>query len=367
MDRIPLNKLLEPCSADGGVGQNLEYDSRHISMCEHAEGTPEQEYGETLIAAQAPDWRELYKTSSELSIETRDLRVAVMMSESLCRLQGWIGLDDGLKVVSCWTVNFWDLVHPQLDESDGNDPVERLGILARLSHTDYLIEGVLQLPLAEEPALGSVTLQDLRRSPVASDERLESLTRPEIEAIFLSASTESLRNTGDLIQSCLQSVEQIEAFLNEKLGPGQWNADRLLAALRECADAVENAWGNRVGVVHHEAQAKAGMLPSDRANSLESEGETTSDAQSAATANESGVSLSDLEQPLVITSRAEAMEVLDCLCQYFHKYEPASPVPLLLQRAKRLIPMSFVDILRELAPNGLDQAMQSVGALNEES
>ena len=69
---------------------------------------------------------------------------------------------------------------------------------------------------------------------------------------------------------------------------------------------------------------------------------------------------------LKIETRADAMAALDSLCRYFQNHEPASPVPLLLERAKRLIPMSFVDILRELAPDGLSQAMQSVGATSTE-
>ena len=73
------------------------------------------------------------------------------------------------------------------------------------------------------------------------------------------------------------------------------------------------------------------------------------------------------QKNLVIGPRAESMSVLDGLCAYFETHEPASPVPLLLQRAKRLIPMSFVDILRELAPDGLQQAMQSVGASRGET
>ncbi|MEM8735345.1 MAG: type VI secretion system protein TssA [Planctomycetota bacterium] len=366
MDRIPLSKLLEPCASDGRVGQNLEYDSRHIAMCEAAEGTPEQEYGTTLVAAEPPNWRELLKSTKELSIETRDLRVAVMMTESLCRLQGWTGLSDGLQVVSGWTTEFWDEVYPQLDESDGNDPVERLGVLARLSHAHYLLDGLVQLPLADDPTLGTVTLQDIRRNMGvdAAEGQADKLTKPEIEAIFLSASTDFLRTTGDHIQRCLEAVEQIEAFLNAKIGTGQWAPERLLVALRECADAVENAWGNRVGLVHQNQR----QGPIDASH--QTEGGSALQAEETQEATD-GPSVPQNEpkpeQQIAITSRAEAMEVLDQLCVYFQKYEPASPVPLLLQRAKRLIPMSFVDILRELAPNGLDQAMQSVGALRDES
>ena len=43
-----------------------------------------------------------------------------------------------------------------------------------------------------------------------------------------------------------------------------------------------------------------------------------------------------------IRSRDDAMRVLDRVSEYFRKNEPSSPVPLLLQRAKRLISKSTV-------------------------
>ena len=41
----------------------------------------------------------------------------------------------------------------------------------------------------------------------------------------------------------------------------------------------------------------------------------------------------------------------------------SSPLPLLIDRAKRLAPMPFLDILRDLAPDGLAQAQTIAGTL----
>jgi type VI secretion system protein ImpA len=46
---------------------------------------------------------------------------------------------------------------------------------------------------------------------------------------------------------------------------------------------------------------------------------------------------------------------LDKLCDYFDRNEPSSPVPILLRRAKRLINKSFMDIVRDMASNGVSQ------------
>ena len=46
---------------------------------------------------------------------------------------------------------------------------------------------------------------------------------------------------------------------------------------------------------------------------------------------------------------------------YYERHEPSSPVPLLLKRAKRLVAKDFMEILRDLAPDGVDQAERISG------
>ena len=56
--------------------------------------------------------------------------------------------------------------------------------------------------------------------------------------------------------------------------------------------------------------------------------------------------------------------MIDKVCLYFERNEPSSPVPLLLQRAKRLISKDFLEILRDLTPDGVSQA-ELIGGVAE--
>jgi type VI secretion system protein ImpA len=67
-----------------------------------------------------------------------------------------------------------------------------------------------------------------------------------------------------------------------------------------------------------------------------------------------------------ITSREEIARMLDKACEYFHRYEPSSPVPLLLERAKRLMSKDFIEILRDLAPDGIPQ-FEVVSGINRQN
>ncbi|NOQ69154.1 MAG: type VI secretion system protein TssA, partial [Gammaproteobacteria bacterium] len=62
-----------------------------------------------------------------------------------------------------------------------------------------------------------------------------------------------------------------------------------------------------------------------------------------------------------INSQEDVIRVLDMACEYFKRHEPSSPVPLLLQRAKRLVAKDFMEILRDLTPAGVTQAEEISG------
>jgi type VI secretion system protein ImpA len=66
-----------------------------------------------------------------------------------------------------------------------------------------------------------------------------------------------------------------------------------------------------------------------------------------------------------VTTRAEAVRLLDLVCTYYRRNEPSSPLPLLIERAKRLAEKDFIEILRDLAPDGLQQARSVAGVQDE--
>ena len=56
-----------------------------------------------------------------------------------------------------------------------------------------------------------------------------------------------------------------------------------------------------------------------------------------------------------ITSRADAQLMLEKAKQYFAQYEPSHPAPLMIERVQRLSELNFMDIIRDLAPDGVNQ------------
>ena len=67
-----------------------------------------------------------------------------------------------------------------------------------------------------------------------------------------------------------------------------------------------------------------------------------------------------------VRSREDVTRVLEQICEYYAKTEPSSPVPLLLQRARRLVNLNFVDLLTDLSPDGLSQLKLIAGLKDPE-
>jgi type VI secretion system protein ImpA len=55
-----------------------------------------------------------------------------------------------------------------------------------------------------------------------------------------------------------------------------------------------------------------------------------------------------------IQNRQDAVQMLDRVIRYLEQAEPGNPAPLLIERAKKLIGVSFLEIMANLAPNAMD-------------
>ena len=63
----------------------------------------------------------------------------------------------------------------------------------------------------------------------------------------------------------------------------------------------------------------------------------------------------------VINNNQDVIKTLNLVCDYYRKNEPSSPVPMLIERAIRLVGKSFMDALKDIAPAGVDEAKIILG------
>jgi type VI secretion system protein ImpA len=348
MSLIDVNSLLEEISAELPCGEDLEYDPEFGEMERAAQGKPEQQIGSTLIPAQEADWPVVKSKAIALFGRTKDLRAAVYLTRSLLHTQGLIGLRDGLSVIQGLVERYWEMVHPQLDPADNNDPTLRINTLTSLCDPDTVLHSIREATLVNSTALGRFSLRDILISlgklslPAGSDEQVIEVST--INAAFMDAQLDDLQITADAIRQSLESIAAIESTLMDMVGSMQMADFSTLPNLLKEAQHIMS---------EHLTQRGVGGGVAEAAASSEAINEVPGSQISA--------------QPMTgaINSQEDVIRVLDMACEYFKQHEPSSPVPLLLQRAKRLVAKDFMEILRDLTPAGVTQAEEISGVSHQ--
>lgn len=332
---LDLESLLSSLAEGAPSGEDLEYDPVFAALEQAGAGKPEQQYGDTIVAAEEPDWRNVQVHAAALAARTRDLRVAVWQLRSEARLHGLAAAAQGLQLVHGLLDRHWDTVYPQLDASDHNDPTMRMNALAPLASADSVLADLRAATLG--PERGSFTLRQLELG-LGKAEPHSGESAPT-EAGALEALAAVLAQHPDLagaVAGALQAVRGIAKLLDDKVGSQGPELTPLLRLLKMVDDAIRRT----LGEASPEEEAAAGDAPA-----------TTGGAPARG-----GVSV-----PGSINSRDDAMRMLEKVCEWVERHEPSHPAPLLIRRAHRLMGMSFVEIMRNMAPDGLGQIKMVAG------
>ena len=330
MECINLNQLLQASSEQTPAGDDLEYDPLFGEMERVAKGKEEQQLGDTLIAAEEPDWTALQSHALAVLERSKDLRAAVQLSRALIRTHGYAGLADGLSLIKGYLENFWDSLYPQLDAEDNNDPTIRLNTLLNLCDPAEFLLPIANLTLLSSPRLGELSYRHIQLASgdiphPESDQK--SFTPEQIEACFHDADSAQLLITRTLLGQCIEMLDGIDKVVNEKLGSVSLFD---LHPLRNQLKATELEL------------AKRSLSVNPTGSDMDKEMGDIS-AMSGAYDN---------QVPRAVNSREDVIRSLDRICHYYARHEPSSPVPLLLQRARRLVTMGFHEIVEDLAPEG---------------
>ncbi|MFO1425040.1 MAG: type VI secretion system protein TssA [Candidatus Competibacteraceae bacterium] len=352
MSVIDIEELLSEIAAAAPCGEDLEYDPAFAEMEELAQETPERQYGDTIIPAEPPDWRGVRKTALALFERTRDLRVAVYLTRALLHVDGLAGFADGLALVDGLIERYWDTVYPQLDPEDDNDPTLRINTIVALCDPEATLRILRETPLVSSRVLGRFNLRDIQiaagaLTPVATDDQAELPTQAKIDGAFQEVGPENAQAVAAVVAEAMARAERIEARLTDQIGVTQApDLSALTGVLKEIRQAL--------------------------AEQLQRQGSGLADEVSTAETTDTGLSeggaVGGGGQRLVvgeITSRDEVMRMLDKICEYFNRYEPSSPVPFLLKRARNLVTKDFMAILNDLAPGGTEQANLIFGIQSE--
>lgn len=332
-----IDTLLSPVSSQHPCGENLEYDSRFQAMEQAAEGKSERQFGDTVIPEEPADWQKVENIALELLKSTKDLRVMLVLTQAWTHLRGLQGYADGLQLIKQAMLFYWQPLWPGLEQEGEPDPFYRINALAALGDHAALTAAVRQSYLLRHQS-EAITLRDAQallegsKSEVASypggksrlTQSLATGEHPGVNAIVS-------------ISECLQTICDI---ITEHLGAAAVPAvSQLMRSIR---------------LIMQFCRAEEPASPAEAVVNDVAEPQTTN-------ANLS-LSRSDIDwRNIQIDSREDAKQILEQAKHYFLRHEPGHPAGPLIDRVQRLMDLDFLQIIRELAPDSIQQIENIIG------
>ncbi len=351
MPSIDVEKLLEKISEEAPCGENLEYDPALQTLESVATFKPAQEFGDTVVPAEEPDWNKVQTLATEILLRTKDLRVvASYLTRAVVHTDGFLGCAQALLLIRGYLEQYWDTVHPQLDPDDDLDPISRINAINALSDSQTILRSLRHSPLIHTQGVGVFSLRDMDIAAgkiiLSNDEEsAPAPTQTIIDGALMGSELSELQKNTTAINDSLDSIKQIRKLLIDLVDVE--SAPQLGALTTELTHA-QTVLGKELS-----RRGIADAVPS------KSGAEASSDdiVQAGAGGSLTGE----------VNSRTDVNQMLDKICDYYTRHEPSSPVPLLLQRAKRLASMGFMELINDLASDGVPQAKKIMGVDEKKS
>ncbi|KGF78829.1 type VI secretion protein [Massilia sp. JS1662] len=293
-----------PCGADLAFSPELDAIARARQFDD-----PSLAQGEWVTDLKEADWGFVVDRCARLLAEqTKDLRLAVWLTEAAAKRHHLRGLGEGFRVLAGLCERFWDQgLYP---EADGGDQEQRIGNLAWiLSRTRALVR---EMPLTEGrgTAYSTVDFEAARRRAAAGGEADTPPRLADMEAAKRGNSTAFIEGMRADAESCLDALAQLERAADARLGqdsPGFSQAREAVQALLHALPAPAAA-----------PQA----APQDEVPAV------TPDTPAVVTAPQPQAVVAT-----AIRSRADAIAQLRLIAKFFRETEPHSPVSYFVEKA----------------------------------
>jgi len=336
---MPLREdLLNPIPGDNPSGPDLRYAPAFDQIREARREEDDAEQGIWQREVKTADWPQVVKLSSEfLAKKSKDLQVAAWLTEAIVHREGFAGLKQGLDLLSGLLTNYWDTVHPEIEDGDLEmraTPLNWIGsqldmplrhvALNQEGHNWFQYKESLVVP-AEEDVGYDEGKQQLRR--IALEEG--KLTPEAWNSAFNAVSREYYNDLAQAIQNCKDSLAALDEFCTEKFGDDAPSLGSLKGTLDEIGQTIRILLLKKGGPI---GEADAGEeLPPEEETAAEAAPELTASAAAAAPARARAKATLTAEPQSVEDAAARVAAV----ARWYRRQEGQSPVPYLLLRALR--------------------------------
>lgn len=337
MDGMNPETLLSSASATRPCGEPLDGSAELLEL----ENATKLQRGKRPDEWLQPKWFDVRERAAKLLARSKDLRIAVILARAELNIDGFVGLRNGLSLIRGLIERYWDDLYPPRDDGETarNNIIHALGAFELFdTNRNDLRSDISHAPLITSPRFGPITYRTISQAmgllPHSSPPKDTMLDAASIAAAFEECDVNELSEIRDAVDGCLSEITGIEKKFpgNPSAEPGQPN----IIHVRRLLEDILTFLAEKVAL-----RSPAIRQPEN--------GEDIKMAMATSPTTENGRGLTS------IASRQDVIKSLEMICAYYEANEPSSPVPVLLKRARRLVTMDFIEIVKELAPDALAQ------------
>lgn len=347
---VGIKTLIRPISKDTPEGENLRYEGTYDQIQEsRKEDDRSLPVGVWERDLKKADWKQVKNLCvNALSTKTKDVQIAVWLTEALIHLHGFKGLAIGLKVIWSFLKEYWETIHPKIEDND---------IEARLSPFYWMDEKValsLKFVFLTNPDSNDAkkykyvdweaanALERIEAKDSSSAGKAENNGKPSLSKFLGSVMFTPLsyyQSHAEYLNEAGQLLIGMEGFFNEHCG-------REAPSLNNFKNTLEQIQTLLHQFIHQKKEeikySKEDMNFRDEEIDIQADDQPGKDQDDMKL-----VSLS-------IRSRSHAYKLLDEAADYLMINEPHSPTPYLIKRAVSWGGMPLTELLQELVNDDND-------------
>jgi type VI secretion system protein ImpA len=329
---MPLREdLLTPIAEDRPGGDDIRYDPVYDQIKEARREDDDLPTGEWSTTRKTADWPLVVKLASEvLASRSKDLQVAVWLSEAQLRRAGVVGLRESLGLIRGLLDQFWEYLYPELEDGDAEfraAPLEWLGSrldvavrslpLNRSGHS--LLQYLEGRALGYEEAIEESEQRQARQAQIDAGK----LAPEEFDREFAATPKTWYRELVADLQSTLEELQQLDELGRERFGEFAPSYRTLRSALEEVLHTAKLLLTRKLEADPDPIELDEPTLAEEPASEM-----ATAEAGAPAQASASAV----LAAP---TSSADAASRVAGVAQHLRRQASTDPTPYLLLRALR--------------------------------
>jgi type VI secretion system protein ImpA len=333
---LNVEALLAPVSEEAPAGEDLSYDSGRYELEQVFDSSVSIDASGEAAGASDVDWRTVLRQIESQFARTKDVWLAVYLCRAGARSGQLEVVEAGAQTLAGLFERYWENVHPQLEE---------LGLPGRKGPCDSLAAraeflGPLERTiLVSHPRLGAYSGADFERFRTGAEaEDGYGMFRAALQEL----SEDALREAVTRLESIEEGFRRADAiFTTNAAGEPSPNFGPTYETLARLRRGVSAFLTDAPETDGEDASADA------------EEGAVNSGGESGGGGASAGGRISGR-----VDSREDVIRVLDLINDYYRRREPSSPVPMVLERAKAWVTLDFMAVLKDIAPDGVDQAVR---------